>query len=277
MGDGDQQGAALRGDLEISEESAQLLGQAIASLLREPWEGVTASLAAPDVLLDLCAQYITNTRRVHDTWGIDELVSEYLCQMSGESWKTVRHVAARPRRGSPLAMRLYLSLFRAAARQRRGVGLGQMRASLLVIGAYLRGLAGLGSQSIYPLTMPLSRRERRRLQVDPEDPWGGRVTRLMLARHVESGGLLHAPNLVLGWRLALLAVAIARRGASALARARGEDQVTRSCLEQALEMVRDDLLSEGRVWKMLSSTSLIRDITERFLSRRSVVATLLGD
>jgi hypothetical protein len=277
MGDGDQPRVALRGDLEVSEESAQLLGQAIASLLAEPWNSVTASLAAPDVLLDLCAQYITNTRRIHDTWGVDELVAEYLRQMSREGWNTVRHVAARPRRGSPLAMRLYLSLFNAAARQRHRSGLGQMRALILVIGAYLRGLVGLAPQAIYPLTMPLSRRERRRLRGDPEDPWGGRVTRATLARHTESGGLLHAPDLIIGWRLALLTVAIARRGASALARARGEDQVTRSCLEQALEMVRDDLLTEGRVWEMLSGTSLIRDITERFLSRRSVVATLLSD
>jgi hypothetical protein len=42
-----------------------------------------------------------------------------------------------------LALRLYLSLFNAAARQRHRPGLGQMRASILVIGAYLRGLIGI--------------------------------------------------------------------------------------------------------------------------------------
>ena len=47
MGDSERSRLALRGDLEISEESAQLLGQAIATLLEEPWDDVSVSLAAP--------------------------------------------------------------------------------------------------------------------------------------------------------------------------------------------------------------------------------------
>lgn len=262
-------------NLEIQDTSVQALERAVRDRLAEDWTPPSAGLVAPDLVLDLCAQYVANTRRVQPTWDADALVGEYLRQMEAEQWATVRRLAARPRRGSATAQRLFLALVGAALERRDRRPLGTPSAALLLLGVYTRALLGLGPAAIHPLPLPLRHRDLRRHRLDPEDAWGGRVTRAALRRHVEAGGLRAGPSLLHGWRLALVAVAVARRGAVALARARGEEEVTRATLERALEAVEGELLGGGQLWGDLARSPLLRDTVLSFLSRKASVATLL--
>lgn len=262
--------------VEVSAARAGDLERAIAALLHEMWPTPAAGLLAPDLVLDFAAQYIRNTRAQDARWSPDDLLAEYLRQMTGEHWATVRRVAGAPRRGSPAALRLFLALIDAAARHRARPPLSTRRQMMVVLGAYLRASLRLGQASVYPITVPCRHRELRRWPSGPGDAESERLEREVLARHVENGGLRRAPDLACGWRLALAALAIARRGAVAIARGRGERRITLGCREQALEMVEARLLSEGQLWAILSKEGLVRDTAERFLARRAAPPTLLG-
>jgi hypothetical protein len=261
--------------LAISEENTEALRAAILALLADEWQRPSAGLVAPDLVLDFCAQYILNSRRRNPSWGPETLVEEYLRQMQGENWATVRRVAEKPRRGSATTKRLFLALVGAAARRRDRPPMGTAKAMALVLFTYARALVHLGDAGLHPLPLPLRHGDLRRIRLDPEDEWGCRVTRAALRRHVEAGGLAQGPSMLHAWRVALVAVAVARRGAVALARARREDEVTRGSLEQALGAVEEHLLRDGQLWALLEKTPLVRNIALRFLDRRACVATLL--
>jgi hypothetical protein len=267
--------ALLIPDLPIGPASTDALTGALVELLAEDGPRTGSALVAPDVALDLCAQYIVNTRRGSDRWDVDDLVAEYLRQMRAENWETVRTVAARPRRGSPLVRRLFLGVVDAAARRRERPPLGQFRAALLVMGVYARGLLRLGPAAVYPLELSITHRDLSRARFHDIDAWFRAQSCAALRRHLEAGGLSHGPNHLHGWRLALVAVALARSGAAALARARGQEEVDRTNVEEAVTGVEAKLLADGRLWALLRRTSLVRDITERFVSRRAAVPSLL--
>ena len=123
----------------------------------------------------------------------------------------------------------------------------------------------------------MGHRQVRRVPLAIEDAWVGRVAREMLARHVERSGLRGGPSSMrTQWRLGLVAVALARRGAAQLARARGESEIRRACLEEALARVEHGLLEGGQLEEALARNPLIRDTAERYLTQRSAAASLLS-
>jgi hypothetical protein len=272
--------SSLTPQLQVSSEAVDSLQTALIELLDRDWDSPRAALESTDVALDLCAQYVHNTLRQSDRWSADALTAEYLRQMRLDQWNPVEQVVRRRTRGEGKRTRamtrdLFLAVVDAAARRRNRRPMGQTKATLIVSLVYLRTLLGLRTAAVYPLNVSLSRRDLRRVRFDPSAPPFATLEHDALRRHLEAGGLCQGPTLLIGLRLGLVGLAVARRGAVALARGRGEVRVVEANHREALDSVEQHLLREGQLWQFLDRTDLIRDIAERFLTRRAAVRALL--
>lgn len=262
-------------DFAITEASVEALEAALTDVVKLHWPSIPALLRAPDIALDFCSQYVVNTRKKFDKWSEDELVAEYIRQMTGDKWKPVRLLAERPFRGSELTQRLILGVADQALRRADAPRMGQMRAHLVVLRTYFAAALKLTSGTQRPFDLHASHRKIASVQFPADRQELVATTRNLIVNHLKSGGLRQGETLVLGWRITLMAMAIAWRGACGIALARGENAVDLDTWRQALETVESGLLRDGQLAKALTHTSLIDDIATRFLMRRSATATLI--
>jgi hypothetical protein len=270
-------GARLTPGFPLSPDSHAVLVEGLIQLLAEPWESARTGLLAPDVLLDFTTQYVANTLREHgQRWTPDQLVIECIQQMRGEEWRTIRGVAQRPLRGSPLSARLFMGLVCQALRRGNRPPLGQLRSVAMVLRSHGASALRLGNALAPPFDQAISHRRLRRVPLAVEDVWVGRVAREMLARHVQRSGLRGEQPMRTRWRLGLVAAVLAHRGAAQMAGARGETEIRRACLEDALARCEHGLLETGRLEEALRSNPLIRDTADRYLVQRSAAASLLS-
>jgi len=270
-------GARLTPDFPLSPESHAALVEGLIQMLAEPWESARSGLLAPDVLLDFTGQYVVNTLREHgQRWTPDHLVIECVQQMRKEQWRTIRAVAQRPLRGSPLSARLFAGLVCQALRRGDRPPRGQLRSVAMVMKSHVASALRLGNALAPPFDQPMSHRRLRRMPLVVEDVWVGRVTREMLARHVQHSGLRGERPMRIQWRLGLISAVLARRGAVQVAGSRGEEEIRRGCLEEALARCEHGLLENGRLQEALGRNPLIRDTAERYLAQRSAAASLLS-